>query len=353
MQVGHKWVFPLLWVNLAVAVVVLVLSAGYDTPNTSALAHLLVNVLVYANVCGVLAVLFMGLLGARIPAQWPRMRHLLLVPVSILLSTAVGCWLAQVLLMKTGLAVPRQFWSEYFHTLRVGIPMAGIFGSGALVHASLRERAQTSEARLREKEVSEARALKLLAEARLSSLESRIQPHFLFNTLNAISSLIPVDPVRAEQTVERLAVLLRASLDSATQPLIPLHRELAIVASYLDIQRVRFGNRLEAAVRIPVELHEAKVPPMSVQTLVENAVKHGLDSQREGGEIRVSASAGGSRLCLEVCDSGPGFDLTAVRAGHGLDNLTGRLDALFGGEARLDIQRRDGQCVVQIVLPLV
>jgi LytS/YehU family sensor histidine kinase len=104
---------------------------------------------------------------------------------------------------------------------------------------------------------------------------------------------------------------------------------------------------------VPAALYDAKVPPMSVQGLVENAVKHGIAHESNGGEVLVVASADDKRLRVEVCDSGPGFDLTAVRAGHGLDNLVGRLDALFGVEARLNVYRRDGYCVAEIVLPLI
>jgi signal transduction histidine kinase len=350
-QVRHHWAFSLLWVNLAVAVVVLIQIAGNQIASTWALAQMLAYMLVYANVSGVLGILLVSTLTQKpVLRQFPQA---LVVPVCIILTSALGCLLAQTLLMEAGLIIPQDFWGEYFHTLRVAIPLGVVFGSGALVHASLRERVQASEAKLREKEVSEERTRKLLAEARLHSLESRIHPHFLFNTLNAVSSLISVDPPRAEHTVERLAVLLRASLDTTTQPLIPLQRELSIVESYLEIQRARFGNKLHWSVRVPAELNDAKVPPMSVQTLIENAAKHGIVPASDGGEILLTASADDNRLRIEVCDSGPGFDLTAVRAGHGLDNLVGRLDALFGPKAQLNVCRRHGHCVAEIVLPLV
>ena len=102
---------------------------------------------------------------------------------------------------------------------------------------------------------------------------------------------------------------------------------------------------------IAKELHDIKVPPLSIQSLVENAVKHGITPQRAGGEFAVTASLANARLCIEVCDTGPGFDVAAIRAGHGLDNLVGRLDALYGDAARLNVLRRNGWCVVQMMLP--
>jgi LytS/YehU family sensor histidine kinase len=283
-------------------------------------------------------------------------RNFPLVPVvaaGIVGFTAVGCLLAQTVLMGIGLVIPQHFWQEYGHTLRVAMPLAILFGLGAMVHAMLRERLQRTEEKLHEKEIAEERARKLATEARLRSLESRIHPHFLFNTLNAISSLIAVNPARAEQIVGRLAGLLRASLDSSHQPLIPLRQELAMVEDYIDIERARFGDNLRGSMEVPAELQDARVPPMSVQSLIENAVKHGITPQSGGGEFFVSASAENGSLRIEVRDTGPGFDLAAIPAGHGLDNLVERLDALFGAKARLNVLRRDRYSVVEMVLPRV
>jgi len=104
-------------------------------------------------------------------------------------------------------------------------------------------------------------------------------------------------------------------------------------------------------VEVPAELQDAKVPPMSVQSLVENAVKHGITPLSGGGEVLITASAENGGLRIEVRDTGPGFDLAAIPAGHGLDSLVERLDALFGAQARLNLLRRDGYSVVEMVLP--
>jgi sensor histidine kinase YesM len=346
-----NWAFALSLIIFAVAVVVLVQLAGNQITSVRELLHLLAYALVYAMLAGVLGVLVMGGLAERL-----ALRKFPLAPfvaVAAMVATALGCLLAQTLLMEIGFVVPPHFWREYFHTLRVVTPLAIVFGLGGLVHASLRARVQQMEERLREKEIAEERTRKLAAEARLRSLESRIHPHFLFNTLNAISSLIAVDPARAEQIVCRLATLLRASLDAGNEPLIPLRQELAMVESYVDIEKVRFGDKLRGSVTAPAELLDAKVPPLSVQSLVENAVKHGITPQSGGGEFLVTALADAGNLRIEVQDTGPGFDLAAIRAGHGLDNLVERLNALFGAKARLNVLRRDGNCVVEMVLPRV
>ena len=346
----HKWAFSLFWINLAVAVVVLVLIVGNQISSVRELLHVLTYALVYANLTGAMGVLVLGGLAERFALRSPLVP---VVAVGVIVLSALGCLLAQTLLMEIGFVIPQHFWAEYLHTLRVAIPLAVVFGLGAMVHGSLRGRVQLMEEKLHEKEVTEERARKLAAEARLRSLESRIHPHFLFNTLNSISSLIAVNPARAEQIVGRLAALLRASLDTSNQPLIPLRQELAMVESYIDIERVRFGDKLRGSVKVPTELQDAKVPPMSMQSLVENAVKHGITPQSGGGEILVTASAENSGLRIEVRDTGPGFDLAAIPAGHGLDSLVERLDALYGAKARLNFLRRDGYSVVEMVLPRV
>jgi len=254
-------------------------------------------------------------------------------------------------LMWGGIAVPEHFWQKYFQTLRGALLFSFVFGAGAFAYASMRDRLRRAEERLREKEVAEERTQKLATEARLRSLESRLHPHFLFNTLNSISALIAIDPARAERIVGRLAGLLRSSLDTTTQRLIPLGQELAMVEDYVDIERARFGDKLQGRVDVPSELRDAQVPPLSIQSLVENAVKHGIAPQRGGGEVSVSASAEDGRLRIEVSDTGAGFDLTAIPAGHGLDCLVGRLDALFSDRAHVHVSRREGRCVVEMVLP--
>ena len=124
-----------------------------------------------------------------------------------------------------------------------------------------------------------------------------------------------------------------------------------MVESYIDIERVRLGTKLRGSVAAPTELQNAKVPPMSVQGLVENAVKHGIAPQSGGGEVRVTASADNGILRIEVRDNGLGFDLKAIPAGHGLNSLVERLDSLFGEKARLNVFRQDGRSVVEMVLP--
>jgi len=338
----------LLVVNASTAVIVPVMGMGGAMSASELLAGW-AFALVYTNVTAVPALLAgPAIVDRLVRRRWP-------FPAAVLAATVlfvtIGCLAAQALLMWTGIAVPADFWQQYLRTMRGAFLLSVVFGLGACSYASLRERLRRSEAQLHEQQLAAVRAEQLVVEARLRSLESRLQPHFLFNTLNSISALIMIDPPRADRIVGRLSALLRASLDTGSQSLIPLGDELAMVEDYVDIERARFGSRLRCRVEAPAELRDAHVPPLSVQSLVENAVKHGIAPQRSGGDVLVSASAANGRLTIEVSDTGAGFDLAAIRAGHGLDSLVRRLDALFSAEARVNVSRRADRCVVQMVLP--
>jgi sensor histidine kinase YesM len=346
---GRIWMLVAINVSLTVLVPLLGWEGNPDRDGAPRLLRTWASILVYTNVAAVPAILAGPWVVERLTRR--NCPVLVAVLVTIVAFTAIGSLTAQSVLMWAGVAAPEHFWHTYLRTLSAGLLFSIVFGLGAFSYASMWDRLRRTEERLHEKEIAEARAHKLVAEARLRSLESRLQPHFLFNTLNSICALIVVDPARAEVIVGRLAALLRSSLDTTSQSLIPLAQELAIVEHYVDIERARFGDKLRGQVDAPTELGCARVPPLSVQSLVENAVKHGITPQRDGGEVRVSASADNGRLRIEVSDTGAGFDLTAIRAGHGLDSLVGRLDALFGDRAHLRVSRREGRCVVEMVLP--
>lgn len=346
---NKKWISSLLLPNIAVALVVLILIVSDRITTFREVWHVLAYSLVYANLVSLFAVVLITALTKVFVRLQLSLTALTVLCFAVIVP--VGCLAVQALLMALRILVPRNFWHEYFVLLRMSMPLAAVFGLGAYVHSSLRDRLETTQQKLEEQELAEERARKLAAEARLQSLEARIRPHFLFNTLNSISSLIATDPARAEQIVGRLATLLRTSLDTNDRPLIFMREELVIVQSYLDIESARFGDKLRSSFDVPVDLQEAKVPPMSIQSLVENGVKHGITPQRNGGDIRIAAVAENGNLRIEVTDSGPGFELSAVPPGHGLENLVERLQALFGDKARLNACHRDGHCVVEMVLP--
>ena len=181
-----------------------------------------------------------------------------------------------------------------------------------------------------------------LLAAREQVLSAKLAPHFLFNTLNTLHAQIEADPRGAQATTERLAALFRQVLEVSDRPTVPLRQELAFVEAYLGIEQARLGDRLQVRIEVPEELEACEVPPLSLQVLVENAVKHGLSSLEEGGEIHLRAAMEGPDLLLEVCDPGPG---TGGESGTGtaLETLRARL----ARPEDLTLTREDGRTVAR------
>jgi LytS/YehU family sensor histidine kinase len=233
----------------------------------------------------------------------------------------------------------------------VSILITLTFGIFTTVLETMRTRLQETTLALRTKERDEAEARRLTAEAQLASIESRVQPHFLFNTLNSIAELVHDDPAGAERMTGQLASLLRSALDSTATPLVPLDEELRIVRAYLDIERVRFGDRLRYSVALGDGAGATLVPRMALQTLVENSVKYAVSPRPLGGSIVVRADAIDGRVAVSVEDDGPGFDPAIRPSGHGLELLAGRLAMLFAGRASLGVVSRPGSTTVTIDVP--
>ena len=179
--------------------------------------------------------------------------------------------------------------------------------------------------------------------AQLQALQARTNPHFLFNSLNSVAELIHPDPELAERTVERVAELLRYALSSAEQSVVPLSRELEVVQQYVEIERARFGDRLRFLMEIDPATLDAKLPPLTLQTLVENAVLHGAQARRGGVTVEVKARLADGTLDLCVQDDGPGPGGSSHRGnGLGLVELGRRIALLFGPEGGLTTGERPG-----------
>jgi len=180
--------------------------------------------------------------------------------------------------------------------------------------------------RLERRQAEAERQAELAKEARTQALAAKLAPHFTFNTLNTLHAQIEVDPKGAQATTERLAQLFRQVIAASDQLTIPLRQELAFVEAYLGIEQARLGERLRVNVEIPEDLEAAKVPPLSLQVLVENAVKHGVAPLEAGGEIRIGAEKKEGFLHLWVEDPGPGIS-TQRGTGTALETLRQRLES--------------------------
>ncbi len=193
-----------------------------------------------------------------------------------------------------------------------------------------------------------------LAQARLQALQMQLNPHFLFNTLNAISSLMHKDIAAADRMITRLADLLRYALDTTDAHEVPLGKELAFLERYLEIEKIRFGTRLSVRVDIAPEVQDARVPNLILQPLVENAIKHGIERRARPGVIELIARSQNALLHIEVRDNGPGLVTDQpAREGIGLSNTRARLQQLYGGAHRFELRNGEaGGLVVELELPL-
>jgi len=344
------WLRMLGWSIVATVTAVAIFSgATWSTPWRQLVAPLTTSFVFTTSIMPIAAYVMPRLMPAvRCRFAWPiDWAIITVVMVAIGLG---GSTLAIGLLRLVGYIGPGHTWQWFAGSLRTTIIMTLIFGISVSALEALRARLDDATMALRTKERDEAEARRVAAEAQLASLESRVNPHFLFNTLNSIATLVHDDPSAAERMTTQLAALLRSSLDSDSA-LVPLADELKLVRAYLDIERVRFGNRLRFEVRTDGETAAARVPRLAVQTLVENSVKYAVSPSRDGASITVHAAATDGHLRIDVVDDGPGFDGSTVPAGHGLALVRERLAMMFGDRASLEIDSNPGRTAVTIELP--
>jgi two-component system sensor histidine kinase AlgZ len=223
--------------------------------------------------------------------------------------------------------------------------IAWLFMFPTLLIQSLRQRARALEvAAMAERQVA--------LEAQLVALQARTNPHFFFNSVNTVASLIPEDPELAERTLERLAELFRYALDSARTRLVPLSREFEMVRDYLAIETARFGARLRTEVSLDPAAATVAVPPLLLQPLVENAILHGI-GRRQGGAVAVVASRNRDQVIIEVTDDGPGAGGSShAGTGSSFRELGERIRLIYGERAVLALgPSASGGCLARLELP--
>jgi len=348
----HRLISAFLWtVGGSLAATIAFSDIGWRTPLRQLIMQTLLNSL-FSGCC-------VFLVAFGLPWLIPRIRERLAFPlywtvivIALMVFGTVGSLAAVTVSVAIRLVPVSQFMHAWYPTsLKISVYFTLIFGLAGAALAEARGRLATTTVALRTKERDEAEARRLAAEAQLASLESRVDPHFLFNTLNSIAALVRENPAAAERVIEQLAALMRSSLDRRAV-LVTVEDELALVRSYLEIERVRFGERLRFSIGAGGGAERALVPRLSLQTLVENSVKYAVSPSREGATISVSASTHEGTLHVIVEDNGAGFDPSYLPEGHGLHLLRSRLAMTFGDRATLSIESRPGETSVRLSVPV-
>jgi signal transduction histidine kinase len=285
--------------------------------------------LVTLVVAGIGAALLVGWMGTQL--------RLHLIAPSYLVQSARGFG-------GSARVVQPRLWFGFLNALIIAF---GIVATGVARAYSLR---------LRSRREHSIQLSAELAEARLDALRRQLDPHFLFNTLNAVSSLVERDPRGVRRMIARLGDLLRHSFEGGREPEVPLRQELMLLGLYVDIMRVRFQGRLTVTIRVDDVALDALVPSLILQPLVENAIKHGVERRTEGGSILVEGTRAGGMLVLRVLDDGATGESAVARepagTGVGLRNTKARLEHLYGSTQRFSLTHpEEGGAVAEVHLP--
>jgi hypothetical protein len=342
-DIVREWVAILLIVPVLLTLIIG--SAADRLASPQIVTSLAVNFLITLSISLSIAGAY-GLVAKRIDlenrAAWLRLIvHAVLIAVGVVVGTRIA-------LMLAGLFFPRasgRFPERGVMLVATPVSLVIVLISQAL--GRLKVRAQETELR-------EEKARHELLGAQLKALQARTNPHFLFNSLNTVAALIGEDPARAEQAVERLASLFRYALDGSERLKVPLSAEIEAVTSYLEFERLRFGDRLRTTIEIAPGLERASVPALVLQPLVENAVNHGVASKRSGANVAIRASRKSGEMILIVEDDGPGPEQSAHQGTRtAQSDLSTRLRLHYGERAKLLTGPKDqGGFRAEVIIPL-
>ncbi len=303
---------------------------------------------IFSNCIGFSIHTLVHLLQSRLERFPTTLRRALLVVLFLIggsIGTEVGYWVSRALFGNI------IYFPAHISLLLFNLVMAIIFGSIAVLYFSLKQSAEKMAIMLKEKELQEERLTRSKVKAELDALQSKINPHFLFNTLNSIASLISENPRKAEAMVEKLSELFRYTLQTSQKDTIKLSEELEIVRSYLEIEKTRLGDRLTFHIECDSVLaEELFLPGLLIQPLVENSIRHGIAPKIGGGEVTVEAKRVENACVISVIDNGIGFSNKNASSGYALKSIQDRLKLLYDGKAELKIIHSDGTHVI-ITIP--
>ena len=345
------WLQVPLWVaGSSLAGVVIGLAVGLFNEGGIEMPILLISVL-FGNVVGLTAMICAVVLRPRLRDLPPALRVSLL-GLALLSGSGAGSLAVLTFYPLFVLREPRQAVA----VVAINGALALFVGGVAYAYEGLRLRLQDSLREVEEVRLVEARLREAAARSELAALQARINPHFFFNTLNTITSLLDDDPQRAQEVVQSLADLFRYTFKVSGLGPVTLREELEFTRRYLQIEQARFDERLRVSWNVEPASLRVLVPGLILQPLVENAVAHGIAPVARGGELSISTRLDEDRLQVDVADDGAGLAgdrERVIRNGHGLGNVRKRLDTFFRGRASLELvpNPRGGGTLARIELP--
>jgi two-component system, LytTR family, sensor kinase len=296
-------------------------------------------------------------LGRRFPPTKPIRILTWIVHLSVcaIIGLAFSAWISwlHVLFNPYAYATPQHFLPILFDQFINGILSFVVLYAAILAVNYVLD----SRERLAIQQTETARLDELLLKTQLHALRQQLEPHFLFNTLNSVSGLVREG--RDDDAVSMIAGLsdfLRRMLEESTRQQVPLQQEMEFAQRYLDIQKVRFADRLQLSVDVPGELYSAQVPSLILQPMVENAIKHGIAKRAQGGAVRIAASRHNGMLTLSVSNDGPSLsaDWQTAQPGIGISNVRARLQGLYGDAFQLSLRNQHaGGVEASVSLPLL
>ncbi len=308
--------------------------------------------ILFANAIGFAA----GVSARFILPRYSALPKLLRFPLAIVTLLAGGAFGSALAILFYPLAI---FYQGRLLLLLVAVDsiIAVIVGLIIYNYERLRDEIEAGYRMLADTRVRQERLRELAARSELKALKAQINPHFLFNALNSISALVSVDPDAAQRTLERLAGIFRGTLLASEKESISLGKELELVDAYLEVERARFGKRLTVKQSVTPEARDVAVPPLILQPIVENAVRHGISHSVEGGTVKIEAALTGKGLSIVVEDDGSGADAEdpeeMMSRGYGLRNVRDRLTARFGRGEWLRFESARGKGTrVELVIPV-
>ena len=290
----------------------------------------------HAVVLGLVVTLAFGVLERyprRLPTWLPRWISQL---VGVVVAVPLGVLLAHVVHMYVDIQAAHE--DAQLRSLIVLIVEGLLFAPWIALGAMVRQRDVLARDQALKFELERSELERNALDARLKLLQAQVEPHFLFNTLANVQALVDVGSPQASKVLSSLIAYLRAAVPRMHEPSTTLGQELELVRAYLELMKMRMPDRLDFALHVDAAAEAQQCPPMTLLTLVENAVRHGIDPSEEGGHIDVEVSSAADRCVIRVTDTGLGLTSSGGGLGTGLSTLRGRLHLKFGGDARLELR---------------